>query len=356
MTRDYSAFLGGTAPAPQPQITPLQALGWSATFAGQTDADQLTDTPPVRVIEVTRAGLHVIGDGIDEQLPPNAEATVGDWMLLNRALPTSSQILERKSIFRRRAPGKAREMQNIAANVDTVFIVSSCNMDFNVARIERYLALAFEADVEPVIILTKADLTEDAADYERQASLISAQVPVLVLNPRHSVVSAPLAPWCKAGQTIAFLGSSGVGKSTLVNSLMGRNSAQTGAIREDDSKGRHTTTSRQIHLADGGFAILDTPGMRELQLAETERGISELFDDISELALHCKFSDCAHITEPGCAIRAAIDAGDLTEERLDRWRKLLAEDAHNSASIAKRRAKDKSFGKMVKSAMKHKKR
>jgi len=355
MTRDYSQFLPNAGTG-QTALSPLAKLGWTPFFAQQTDIDTQETTPPVRVVEVHRSGLHVLGDGIDMVVPPNADVTVGDWLLLDGDDPGASEVLRRTSLFKRRAPGHDRRVQLIAANVDTVFIVSSCNQDFNVARLERYVALAFEAEVAPVIVLTKADLCEDTSGYEREAATISARVPVVVLNAKGEDVRAALAAWCGAGQTVAFLGMSGVGKSTLVNGLLGEAKMDTGAIREDDARGRHTTTHRALVFMEDGTAVLDTPGMREIQLTDAEAGVSELFADIEELAFGCKFRDCAHETEPGCKVRAAIEAGTLDGARMQRWRKLAAEERFNTASLAERKASDKSFGKMVKSIMKEKKK
>lgn len=353
MVRDYSAFLPGGTPARR-EPTALERLGWGPVFASQIDADTLTQTPPVRVVAVYRSGLQVAGDSIDETIPPGPEATVGDWLLLDRVRPRSSRVLERKSLIKRRAPGTGREVQLIAANIDTVFVVTSCNADFNVARLERYVALAFEAGIEPVIVLTKADLADDTEPYVEEARKLSDRVPVVALDARGEEPTAALADWCKPGRTVAFLGSSGVGKSTLTNALLGTQAIATQGIREADAKGRHTTTARELHVTPGGCLVLDTPGMRELQLTDAATGIADVFEDIEEIAATCRFTDCRHETEPGCAILAAINDGSLDSARLARWRKLQAEDAFNSASVAERREKDRAFGKLVRSAMKAK--
>jgi len=331
-------------------------MGWQPFFARQIGIEELDQTPPVRVVEVHRSGLHVLGDDIDELVPPNAEVTVGDWLLLDRDLPHNSRLLDRKSLVKRRAPGLERQVQLVAANIDTSFIVTSCNQDFNVARLERYIALAFEAEITPVIVLTKTDLAEDADDYVRQAEAISDRVTVVALNAKSGEPTEKLAPWCAAGQTVAFLGSSGVGKSTLTNALAGSEEVATQAIREDDARGRHTTTRRQLHLVKGGCLVLDTPGMRELQMTDSAAGIDELFADLFDLSTQCRFRDCQHETEPGCAIRAAMEAGDLDPARLARWQKLKAEDAFNTSTLAERKSKDKALGKTIRQVMKHKKK
>ena len=207
-----------------------------------------------------------------------------------------------------------------------------------------------------MIVLTKADLVADVADYVAKASALSEDVMVVTLDARSEEPLEKLGPWCGFGKTIAFLGSSGVGKSTLTNALAGDTEIATGAIREADARGRHTTTRRQLHLVPGGCAVLDTPGMREVQLADVSGGIDALFADLTELATHCRFRDCAHQTEPGCALRAAVAAGEVDQARLDRWHKLVAEEAFNSASLSERRMKDRAFGKVVKRAMQQKNR
>lgn len=354
MTRDYSAFLPPqlNAGGAQRTSTPLQTLGWQPFFAQQTSVDALHETPPVRIVEVHRNTLHVVGDGIDEAIPPLRDASVGDWVLLNRQRPLSSQVLQRKSLIKRRAPGTDRQVQLIAANVDTVFIVSSCNQDFNIARLERYVALAFEAEITPVIALTKADLVDDVQTYVDAAGAISELVAVVTLDARGEQPREKLADWCRRGQTVAFLGSSGVGKSTLTNALAGTLSIETQPIREDDAKGRHTTTRRQLHFVPGGCLVLDTPGMRELQLTDIATGIDDVFADLHDLSSQCRFNDCRHISEPGCAVLDAIARGEIDEARLGRWRKLKAEETFNSASLAERRSKDKAFGKMVRQVKK----
>lgn len=358
MTRDYSKFLRPPAKAGASTHTPsiLEQLGWRPFFAQQISTEELEQTPPVRIVEVHRNGLNVLGNGIDTFIPPIHDATVGDWLLLDREVPGDSRVLERNSVIKRRAPGSDRTIQLIAANIDTAFIVSSCNQDFNVARLERYIAVAFEAEVSPVIVLTKSDLCETPDQFVDAARGISDLVPVVVLDARGDEPQQRLAEWCKPGQTVAFLGSSGVGKSTLTNALSGNLSIETQAIREDDAKGRHTTTSRKLHVLPGGCAVLDTPGMRELQLTDVETGIANLFSDLHELSTQCRFNDCQHESEPGCAVLQAVEAGAIEDLRLRRWRKLLAEDRFNTSSLEQRKAKDKALGKLIREVKKQSQR
>lgn len=340
----------------------LADFGWTAFFNSQLDIDDLQTAIPVRVMAVHRGSLDVANPGLDMQVPPltptaddeETVATVGDWLLLDHENYRPLRLLRRKSLFKRRAPGTARKLQLIAANVDTLFIVSSCNADFNAARLERYLALAREAGVTPVIVLTKADQTDTPEEFVGPAAKLRPGVLVEAVDARDADSVACLTAWCASGQTVALLGSSGVGKSTLANTLIGTDRIDTQGIREDDAKGRHTTTARALHRLPTNGWLLDTPGMRELQLTDAKAGLEEVFADIVELAETCRFSDCGHETEPGCAVLAAVETGALEPGRLKRWRKLVAEDARNTESIADRRARERGFGKMVKGIMKAK--
>jgi ribosome biogenesis GTPase len=263
---------------------------------------------------------------------------VGDWVLADPHSHLLHRRLDRKTVLERRAEG-ARGPQLAAANVDTLFIVTSCNADFNIARLERYLAFANQAGTDPVILLTKADTADDPDSYRRQAAALQRDLPVLIVNPRSPDTAALLAPWCGAGQTVAVVGSSGVGKSTLVNTLAGPDQdlpQLTGGTRQSDDKGRHTTTARSLHAIAGGGWVIDTPGIRTLHVSDVGSGIDTLFAEITELAPLCKFRDCTHTHEPGCAVQAAIAAGTLDPERLVRWRKMTEENRGNAPDPAAR--------------------
>jgi ribosome biogenesis GTPase len=300
----------------------------------------------MRAMAVHRGKLAVAGSGREDLITPslpNSDAeeyqlAVGDWLLVDAASLQISRILRRQSLFKRRAPGSGRKLQLIAANVDTVFIVASCNQDFNLARLERYLILAREVGVRPVVVLTKADLTETPDGFVKAARGLQSGLDVEIINGRDPASAGSLTTWCSVGQTVALLGSSGVGKSTLINTLLGSQAIATQAVREADGKGRHTTTVRQMHrLANGGW-LLDTPGMRELQLSDAAAGLADVFADILSLAQQCKFSNCTHASEPSCAIRQAQRDGTLRPDRLDRFRKLMAEDDANTLGLAGRPA------------------
>ena len=284
----------------------LTDLGWSDHFAHQETAQPTA--MPARVTDVHRNRLDALG-------------------------PDGPQTL---------VPG-----QLIAANVDTLAIVTSCNDDFNPARLERYLAMCSAGGALPLVVLTKADLTPDADGFRRRAEHLSPLVSAVTLNACDTDDVARLHPWCTAKQTMALVGSSGVGKTTLKNALTG--TAQlTQSIREADAKGRHTTTacSRRRTLAVGW--LIDTPGMQELRLSQAREGIDAVFADLAQLAQQCQFNDCQHTGEPGCAVQAAIQEGSLDQARLQRWQKLQREDAYFNRSAAELRAQKRSWKKRTK--------
>ena len=330
----------------------LAELGWKPFFSDQIAQEEAVRCVPVRVMAVYRGFLTVAGEGIDSLIGsriPGADAeedrpAVGDWLLLDRETLEPVRLLRRASLFKRVAAGGRQKLQVIAANIDTLFVVASCNHDFNVARLERYLVLAREVDVTPVVVLTKIDLTDQPETFAQQALALQPDLLVEMVNARDADSVARLARWCGPGQTVALVGSSGVGKSTLVNTLRGSSQLATQPIREEDGKGRHTTTVREMHRLEGGGWLLDTPGMRELQLSEAATGIAEVFDDILALVQQCRFSDCRHENEPGCEIQAALKQGTLGEARLDRWRKLASEEATNSTGRATRRERAANAG------------
>ena len=340
-------------PTQRDAVGQLRALGWSKYFADQATSAALSKTPPVRITQVHRNTLHIQGVDLDMIIPGLHGVTVGDWLLFDADTPRNSQVLSRKSVIKRRAPGHDRKEQLIAANLDTAFVVTSCNNDFSLARLERYVAMAHEAGVTPVIILSKIDLTTEASDFAAQAQSISPQLSVVCLDARSPEAIELLHPWCQAGQTVAFLGSSGVGKSTLTNSLAGNEAIATQDVRASDDKGRHTTTGRQLHILPSGCAVLDTPGMREIQLTDVSVGLEETFADLHALKQNCRFNDCAHKTEPGCAVQAAVASGEVDVPRLQRWLKLVAEDAENTKFLANRKLRDRAKNKPEKSVTKY---
>lgn len=332
-----------------------EQLGWRPFFQQQIDLDHW-ECPVCRVVAQHRNRLELLSDAGATELavaPDMPAMTVGDWVLLG---PEGQflRLLERQSLFHRKAPGKKVKVQLIAANVDTLFIVTSLNEDFSLNRIERYLSLANEARVEPVVVLSKADLCPDPERFGREVQGLDALLAVVTINCLDAGEIDKLQPWCGSGNTVALMGSSGVGKSTLVNTLLDDIIQATGSIRTRDGTGRHVTTGRSLHPMKDGGLLLDTPGLRELQLADCDAGVTSTFADIATLGEQCRFSDCRHGEEPGCAVQAAIACGELDARRLSSYRKLLREQALNSATLAEKRARDKRFGKMIKSVLSEK--
>lgn len=334
-------------------------LGWRPFFQSQLGAED-TGLLPARVMAVHRGRVELLGDGVDASVPlygkrADMPIAVGDWVLASPCGPTIARCLDRFGLFQRRAAGTAVDVQLIAANVDTLFIVTSANRDFNIARLERYLAIAHDAGAFPVVVVTKADTVDAVSGYVATAGRLSPGLLVEAMDARDPGQAAVLRRWCATGQTVALVGSSGVGKSTLINALTGEHLA-TFAAREDDQRGRHTTTARTMHaLPDGGW-LIDTPGMRELQLVDVAAALDDVFGDITALAETCRFSDCTHDAEPGCAVQEAIAGQRLDADRLRRFRKLLAEDRRNTESLAERRARDRSTGRLYKSILAEKHR
>lgn len=318
----------------------LTTLGWRSAFQQQLSLNELETDTPARIIAQHRSEYLLQSEQGEIHLPilhSMPPLTVGDWLLLDMQQQFVRE-LERFSLFSRKAAGHKNALQLIAANVDTVLIVSSLNHNFNLNRLERYLALAHEAQVEPLVVLSKADLCPNPEDYVQQVQKLDRHLVVEAINGLDAHSVNKLRPWCGVGQTLALLGSSGVGKSTLVNTLLGQARQHTGAVSAEQDKGRHTTTARSLHAIPMGALLLDTPGMRELQLSACEVGVAATFADINEWAQYCRFVDCQHENEPGCAVQTAIQAGELELRRLQNYRKLQREQAHNAASLAEKHA------------------
>ena len=277
--------------------------------------------------------------------------TAGDFVMVNYIENGDSRItttLPRKTLFSRREPGPIPKDQAVAANFDYVFILQSLNQDFNPRRLERYLTLAWQSGATPVVLLTKADLVEDYWPYLTQADRICAGVNIHVVSAHTGYGLERLNAYLQPGKTVVFLGSSGVGKSSLVNALAGEDIMAVSAIREDDSKGRHTTTHRQLIRLQSGVMIIDTPGMRELGMWDASEGLQDAFADVESYLGKCRFSDCAHRQEPGCAIRAAIAAGELDLSRWESYQKLKEEALSKEEMLRRKQEWSKGVAKFTK--------
>lgn len=315
-------------------------------------------------------GYYRISDGTEERLAEvsgkyryqvqnvSDYPAVGDYVIATWPEDGSNSIITtlfpRKSAFIRKAAGVDAHEQVVAANIDTVFVCMSLNNDFSLRRLERYLATAWDSGAVPVVVLTKADLCGDLPSRIAEVETVAMGVDILAVSSLKDNVSAVL-PYLQPGKTIAFLGSSGVGKSTLINKLLGEDVIQTAGIRSDD-KGRHTTTHRELLPLPCGAFVIDTPGMRELGMWEHEAGIESAFSDIEALTAQCRFSDCTHTQEPGCAVLAALDAGTLSRERWDSYRKLKTESAYAADEAAYLEAKRTKFKEIAKYNRTHGKR
>lgn len=307
-----------------------------------------------------------------EALAPSDYPAVGDWVtLVDGHDPTAdsaiiSAVLPRRSAFvrsaadaSRRSAGHLADEQVLAANVDVAFLVAGLDHDFNLRRLERYLAVAWSSGTRPVVVLNKADLAIELDRRLLDVESVAPAVPIVVLSALTGDHVADLEPYLASGQTAVVLGSSGVGKSTLVNTLLGEHRQATAAVREDDSRGRHTTTHRELFELPTGAFLIDTPGIRSLEIAGAEEGVEAAFDDIAEIAAGCRFSDCRHRAEPGCAVRAAVDDGRLSRARLASHEKLERELAHagrkdDPRARADERRRWKHIHKQVSRHMQHK--
>jgi len=339
-------------------VVSLQDLGWCEFFEKQWDGKKSEGLVRARVSEENRGLYKVVSERGErwaelrgklrhEAISREMLPAVGDWVLAQEHGERSAIhfAFERRSKFSRKIAGKKTEEQIVAANVDTVLLVSSLNREFNARRIERYLTLAWESGARPVVVLNKSDLCENVAELRGDAEAAAMGVRMIVASIVSGEGIAELREIVRTGGTTALLGSSGVGKSSLINAVLGREIQVTSETREGDDKGRHTTTSRQLIVVPGGGVLLDTPGMRELQLWDAGQGIAQAFADVQELAQSCKFRNCSHKDEPGCAVREAMD-----EKRLANYHKLQREEEflESKQDDALRAQRTKELRKMMK--------
>jgi ribosome biogenesis GTPase len=327
----------------EPELSPvgeLERLGWNASWQSKFDTVAKPGMIPARVVAEHRA----LYDCEAEDGPVQARVrgrlfhlawhraaypAVGDWVILEPSLPGSPAavhtILPRESCFSRRDPGPERREQILACNLDTLLVVTSCNRDFNPRRLERFVTAVAAQKIEPVILLNKADLLANVAPLLTEVRRVLPRIECRAISALDGAGLEELDPWLTPGRTLALAGTSGVGKSTLLNRLLGVEVLETGDIRARDSRGRHTSVRRELHLLPNGAAVIDNPGIRELQLWDGSADTTPVFNDLAELEGKCRFRDCQHGEEPGCAIREAIEAGSVDEDRIDAWHKLRRE-------------------------------
>ena len=345
----------------------LSVLGWNAHFARHFEAFGADHFLPARVIRQDKQRYlvrHADGDHsavlLGKLLHADADSAtipaVGDWVaieLFDDDQAVIHAVLPRQSAFTRKVAGTRTRQQVIAANIDTVFLVCGLDHDFNLRRIERYVVQAAGSGARAVLLLNKSDACEDVPMHVREATRVAPGMDVLALSARTGEGMAALRGYLATGKTVALLGSSGVGKSTLVNALIGSTQLATQSVREDDSRGRHTTTRRELFVLPTGGILIDTPGLRELQLWSDETDLSASFPDIEALAARCRFRDCSHESEPGCAVQGALASGQLDEDRFLSHLKLRRELAYlerrmDEAAQFEERRREKQFGKLRK--------
>jgi ribosome biogenesis GTPase / thiamine phosphate phosphatase len=319
----------------------IKELGWNSYFAAMWQKYANSALLAARVVGQQRGLWRVAGDfpecwaAVSGKLRAEVEGggawpALGDWVAAEIASGDERAVIQgvlpRRSQFVRKVAGKRVEEQVIATNVDTALVMMALDGDFNPRRLERYLAQCWESGAKPVVVLNKADACGGAQARVEEVERISMGAQVILLSALSGQGTSELEAFLVAGQTLVLLGSSGVGKSTLLNRLLGRERQAVRAVREKDSRGRHTTTARELFALPGGALVIDTPGLRELQLWDAVEGVAQAFADIEELAGRCRFQNCGHSSEPGCAVRAAIAAGELDTARLENLRKLQREE------------------------------
>ncbi len=350
----------------------IKKLGFGRWFQDHVERENLEGLEIARVVAVHKGSYTIstgendvfaelLGKMIYGAASPLDYPTVGDWVFAKfhdeNTFSIIHEILPRKSLLKRKTPGGKIDFQLIAANIDTAFIIQSLDEDFNLRRLERYLVMVNESNIKPIVLLSKSDLLA-SEEVASKISEMQKTAPRLHIQPFSNEDESGLKnikDLLNPGQTYCLLGSSGVGKTTLLNNLIGEPIFKTKTVREKDGKGRHGTTYRQLIKLDCGAMVIDTPGMRELGNFSVQTGLDETFAEIAELSEKCRFNNCVHVNEKGCAVLNAVGNGQLSEKRYQNYIKMGKESIYNEMSYLEKRRKDKQFGKLCKTVMKHKK-
>ena len=347
----------------------LKSVGFDDWVEDHIDAEKIKNHQIARVVSVQKDSYLVTngGDDIFSELTGKLMysinssidlPTTGDWVYVdfydNDSHAIIHDVISRKSLIKRKSSGKQIDFQLIAANIDVAFIIQSLDYNFNLRRLERYLVMIYESNVTPIILLSKSDLISDDEIDKLVKSIneVAPKVTVIPFSNQNTTDIENVKTLLLPGKTYCLLGSSGVGKTTLLNSIVGSQRYETRSVSKIDSKGRHTTTSRELIRLEGGAMLIDTPGMRELGNISVDSGIDETFSEILELSLHCKFKNCTHIKEKACAVLAAINDGKLEQTRYDNYMKMIRESKFNEMSYLEKKQKDKKLGKLIKSTLK----
>lgn len=343
----------------------LRKLGFDDWFAQKNNDLVQEDFAPARIVEVNK-NKYKVGNGLEE-VPAELSGkflfsvensldypTVGDWVAVQYFDQNTHAIIHRlfprKSVLKRKDPGKKVEFQLIASNIDYALIVQSADANFNLNRLERYLVMANDSNIQPVIVLSKTDLLSDSkrSEIDEQLQPLLKKYPLFAISTVTDDGIDALRKELKPNKTYCLLGSSGVGKTTLLNTLIGENIFEVNEVREKDRRGRHTTVRRQLIRLDSGPIFVDTPGMRELGNFSVDSGLEETFDEIASLSSQCRYKDCTHVHEPGCAVIEAVEKGLIEESRYQNYLKIQKEAAYYNMTYVEKRQKDKEFGKMFK--------